>query len=93
MAMQASEVSHDHGITREIYEVTRQYAEVIQRLKTVGTDQDVISEDFYLSAVRLWAGAILNPDTLAQMRGDERREALCHLATIALRWARKVRIG
>jgi hypothetical protein len=93
MAMLASEVSHDHGIMREVYEVTRQYAEVVQRMQSVGTDQDVISEDFFQSAVRLYADTLLDPDTLAKLSDHDRREALCHLATLALRWARKVRIG
>lgn len=93
MAYQAHDISHDHGITREVYEATHIYAEIVQRLKSIGTDEDSISEDFYRSAMRLYAGVLCDPNALAHMSDAMRRETLCALATTVLRWARKVRIG
>lgn len=87
------DVTHDHGITREVAEVYSRYGETRQRLRTLGTDEDAISEDFYQSALNVYAATMLLPDALAQLSPADRRETLCSLATIALRWARKVRIG
>ena len=87
------DVSHDHGITREIYDVSAEYGEAVKRLRQVGTDEDVISEDMYSAAVKLYASAVLDPDVLARMSRPDRRDALIVLATCAMRWARKVRIG
>lgn len=86
-------VSHDHGITREMYDVSAEYGEAIKRIRQVGTQEDVISEEFYSAAVKLYASAVLDPAILARMERTDRRDALIVLATCAMRWARKVRIG
>lgn len=93
MAMSTSDVTHDHGITREVYEVTRLYAETVKRLRTVNTNEDSISEDFYMAALRLYADTLMDPIAQEHMSDSQRRETLCALATVILRWARKVRIG
>lgn len=92
MVTRGREVVHDHGITREIYEVMRVYGDTLKRLKNAGTDEDGISEDFYRSAMKVYAETMASPDTLAMLRSDQKREALFTLAEIALRWARKVRV-
>lgn len=93
MATSQLAVSHDHGLTREVAEVYSRYGETLKRLRALGTDEDAISEDFYAAALHVYAATMLLPDALAQLSPEDRRETLCSLATIALRWARKVRIG
>lgn len=93
MTTQATDVRHDHGIVREVAEVYKRYADTVSRLRALGTDEDAISEDFYRAAVKVYADTILFTEAFTRMSDIERRETLASLATITLRWARKVRIG
>lgn len=86
-------VSHDDGIAREVAEVYRRYAETVTRLRTIGTDEDSISEDFYLAALKVYADALLFAGAVSELSPQDKRDTLVSLATIALRWVRKARIG
>lgn len=93
MTTSAQNVSHDHGITRELYEVSREYAETLKRLRAAGTDESAISLDFYRAALKMYAVTLSDPRILAGVRDDQVLESLYGLATIALRWARAIRTG
>lgn len=93
MAISQRDISHNDGLAREVAEVYHEYGEVLKRLRDVGTSENSVTEDLYRSALYIYADTLTDLDSLARMSGSERRQALTVLATLALRWARKIRVG
>lgn len=81
------------GIVRELYAVSAEYTATLQRLRQEGRSEDEISDDFYLASIRAYLSPLQHVGTDHGIAKEDMQMFCINLATIALRYARKMRLS
>jgi hypothetical protein len=81
-----------NSLVRELYDVSAEYQATCRRLRETGVSEDQISRDFYVAAIRSYLDQIAVFESSNVIADVQLRHALINLSTIALRYARKLRM-
>ena len=90
MALPAKVTTGD-GILQELYAVSAEYQATLSRLAANGTSEESIGQSHFIGAMQMYL------DSMSEIINDERysdqvlRTCLINLATLAIRYARKLR--
>lgn len=76
----------------ELNEVVVTFCAAISRLRDKGTDDSSLTDDVYEGAVRSQAWRAIETARSPVAKPTDRQKALIDLATMAIRWARKMRL-
>ncbi len=83
--------AHD-TLLPELNEVVVTFCAAMSRLRDKGTDDSSLTDDVYEGAVRSQAWRAIETARSQVATPADRQKALIDLATMAIRWARKMRL-